>query len=85
MLAMFKVIGNYVNHELVLAKFIRSLFYIYKDQAEIEKQQKFESNISKPWEYKGIDDLKCIKFKFRDKFSIDYYLRYMCCRGKRNQ
>ena len=27
LLAMFRFIGEYINHELVLAKFIRSLFY----------------------------------------------------------
>ena len=60
----FNGIGKYINQKLIVAKFIRSLFYIYKDKSEIEKRKHFEHNIEQNEEYKGIDDLKCIKFKF---------------------
>jgi hypothetical protein len=35
LLAIFQFIGQYVNRQLVIAKFIRSLFYIEKDNEEI--------------------------------------------------
>jgi hypothetical protein len=37
LLAVFAVVGRYINRQIMIAKFIRSLFYVYKDPIEIKK------------------------------------------------
>ena len=64
LLFVFRAIGGYINKQIIIAKFIRSLFYVYKDEEEILKRKEHVENV----EDNDIDDLKCIKFSFRDKF-----------------
>jgi len=69
LLAIFKAIGHYINQQVVMAKFVRSLFYVYKDKNEIRTQEKFEHNLEGNRVYDGIEEIKCIKFSFKDKFT----------------
>ena len=61
----FQVIGEQLNKQVIMAKFIRSLYFIEKpvDDQPKEKQLLFKNK------FNFMDQLRCIKFKFTDKFS----------------